>query len=140
LKTFPSSEVQEILQRLKQGDRIEVHWLDASDFKNMTEQELLSPENYTTPRETIGRFFAFIDNHLIITAERSVTRWSDGRPPYEGSCIPIGTVQSIIVLMEVSSSSRKQPKKLFKHQVTPVKIIHEIVKVPVTSNEFGQMA
>jgi len=136
LKTFPSSEVIEILKGLKQGDRIEVHWLDASGFKNMSEKELLSPENYMTPRETIGRFFAFIDNHLVITAERT----AEGRPPYEGSCIPIGTVQSIIVLMVASPPSKKQPKKLFKPQVTPVKIITEIVKVPVISNEFGQMA
>jgi len=139
LKTFPSSEVQEILQRLKQGDRIEVHWLDASGFKNMSEKELLSPENYMTPRETIGRFFAFIDNHLVITAERSIAG-SDGRPPYEGSSIPIGTVQSIVVLMAASPQQKKQPKKLFKPQLTPMKIVTEIVKVPVISNEFGQMA
>ena len=139
MKTFPPNEVQEILQRLKRGDRIEVHWLDASGFKNMSEKELLSPENYMTPRETIGRFFAFIDNHLVITAERSIGG-PDGRPPYEGSSIPIGTVQSIVVLMAASPSAKKQPKKLFKPQLTPMKIVTEIVKVPVLSNEFGQMA
>ena len=136
MKTFPSPEVIEILKGLKQGDRIEVHWLDASGFKNMSEKELLSPENYMTPRETIGRFFAFIDSHLIITAERT----AEGRPPYEGSCIPIGTVQSIVVLTAASPPSRKQPKKLFKHHLAPMKVITEIVKVPVISNEFGQMA
>lgn len=139
MKTFPPSEVIEILRSLKRGDRIEVHWLDASGFKNMSEKELLSPENYTTPRETIGRFFAFIDNHLVITAERSIGG-PDGRPPYEGSSIPIGTVQSIVVLMAASPQQKKQPKKLFKHHLAPMKVITEIVKVPVISNEFGQMA
>jgi len=138
LKSFPPPEVFDILRSLKRGDRIEVHWLDASGFKNMSEKELLSPENYTTPRETIGRFFACIDNHLIITAERSIGG-RDGRPPYEGSCIPIGTVQSINVLTVASPPSKKHPKKMFSHQA-PMKIITEIVKVPVISNEFGQMA
>jgi len=139
LKSFPSPEVFEILRSLKRGDRIEVHWLDASGFKNMSEKELLSPENYMTPRETIGRFFACIDSHLIITAERT-SAGPDGRPPYEGSCIPIGTIQSIVILMAASPQQKKQPKKVLKHQLTPVKIVTEIMKVPVISNEFGQMA
>ncbi|MBS7658098.1 MAG: hypothetical protein QXL69_00995 [Candidatus Bathyarchaeia archaeon] len=116
-----------IVQQLKKGEWIRVHWLDASYAIN---QPFYLPKVFSTPTITEGRFWYLGiepetgEPHLILATE-----WREsGATPQRTDHIPL----SCIITIERIGESKESLKKA-KSGIKPahIKVIERIQKVAV---------
>jgi len=118
----------ELVQNLKPGDRIEIHWIDASGTKNVKNIVLpLPPGLVETRRKAIGWFIGlqkgdtWRDIHLIF--ETDVIDPDSPTPKHEISSIPFahkcqhcGEMTSMLVKRVLPLQEGKEAKKFKRGQ------------------------
>lgn len=120
-----SEEVLSKIDKLKPGDLVTVVWHDACAFSRI---EQLTPEVYATIKKTVGYFTGLMAEpktgykYLILTYEET-----DGKPT-DGTSIPLGCIQDIMVK---EKRRWKSPLKDLKVSSGPVKILEVTQKVGI---------
>ena len=121
---YPPEEVLDVLGKLTPEHYVEVKWIDASEMREATEQDI--EQGYETPVKAVGRVYHVLGDYLIIQVESS---------PVLGLRvlnIPLGCIKKIKVL---TKRPVKKPLRVMK-QLHPYKVVYHFVKI--TKNQEAQ--